>query len=333
MAESYRSSRAVFPLGKQQLFLEKIKKHLSVKEAANLCACSERTIRDWRRERFYMSHDCVIVLCNETSTPMPTDVEIRDAYWHTKEAARLGGEVTATQGAPIGGDQEVRQQRWREWWEREGKTRTYSITKSLPVRKPRYSRELAEFCGIMLGDGGLTKTQVRISLHGEDDREYVLYVSQLMFRLFGVMPSVLLNKDDAACDVCVSRVELVRYLQSHTGLSIGNKVAQQVDVPCWIKERPSFRIACLRGLFDTDGCVFTHKYHVHGKQYAYKKISFTSKSKPLLVFFYETLVQLNTRPRYTKNRSEVRLESKEHIGRFFALVGSNNAKHLMRFNN
>lgn len=333
MAESYNSSRVVFPAGKQQLFLDRIEKYRSVKEMAKLCGCSERTIRDWRREHFSMSRDCLILLCNVTNTPVPKGVEILDSYWHVKEAARLGGKATAARGAPIGGDQEVRKQKWREWWEREGKLRADSITKSLPIHKPQHSRALAEFCGIMLGDGGLTKAQVRISLHREDDREYVLYVSELVFRLFGIVPSVLLNKDDAACDVCVSRVELVRYLQSHAQLLIGNKVAQQVDVPLWIKEKPSFRIACLRGLLDTDGCVFTHKYHVNGKQYTYKKISFTSKSKPLLVFFYETLVQLGMRPRYTKNRSGVRLESKKDTKRYFELVGSHNDKHLMRFDN
>jgi len=37
---------------------------------------------------------------------------------------------------------------------------------------------------------------------------------------------------------------------------------------------------------DTDGCVFTHRYKSKGKWYSYKKLYFTSLSKPLLNSFF-----------------------------------------------
>jgi intein/homing endonuclease len=40
------------------------------------------------------------------------------------------------------------------------------------------------------------------------------------------------------------------------GLIPGNKVENQIKVPKWIKECKSYMIACLKGLFDTDGSIF-----------------------------------------------------------------------------
>jgi hypothetical protein len=47
----------------------------------------------------------------------------------------------------------------------------------------RYSNELAEFIGIMLGDGHVSHFQVTVTL-GTKEYEYVEYVSNLMDRVF-----------------------------------------------------------------------------------------------------------------------------------------------------
>src|SRR3989344_3154088 len=51
------------------------------------------------------------------------------------------------------------------------------------VRKiliPSFSSDLAEFIGIVLGDGGITSRQVVITLHKDDDRDYAEYVVGLV---------------------------------------------------------------------------------------------------------------------------------------------------------
>jgi len=62
--------------------------------------------------------------------------------------------------------------------------------------------------------------------------------------------------------ILLSRVELVRHLHN-LGLKIGNKVKQLLDIPDWIKVNPEYSKVCLRGLIDTDGCVFRHNYKVN----------------------------------------------------------------------
>jgi len=117
------------------------------------------------------------------------------------------------------------------------------------------------------------------------------------------------------------------------GLKTGNKVKQQVDVPGWIKNNKKFQIACVRGLMDTDGSIFIHKYKVKGKAYQYKKMAFTSRSKPLVIFAYNALKRLKLNPRITKNGWDVRLDSIEDVKKYFRLIGSHNLKHLKKYKN
>src|SRR3989338_6336081 len=136
-----------------------------------------------------------------------------------------------------------------------------------------------------------------------------------------------------ADNIVISRTELVQFCVNKLGLKIGSKVRQQIDIPLWVKERKSYRIACLRGLVDTDGCVIKHRYSVKGKKYCYKKLSFTNSSVPLLRSVFEILSTLGMKPRVTNNGKEVRLESQSDMERYFRLVGSNNPKHLNRWLN
>ncbi|KKT24428.1 MAG: hypothetical protein UW11_C0047G0005 [Parcubacteria group bacterium GW2011_GWA2_43_9b] len=90
-------------------------------------------------------------------------------------------------------------------------------------------------------------------------------------------------------------------------------------------------IACVRGLLDTDGSVFRHSYSVRHKIYHYKKISFSSRSKPLIFSVYHFLKELDLSPRITKNNFEIRIENQKNVKNYFHLIGSHNTKHLNRY--
>jgi intein/homing endonuclease len=116
------------------------------------------------------------------------------------------------------------------------------------------------------------------------------------------------------------------------GLKKGDKVKQQVDIPDWIKQNRLYSIACLRGLVDTDGCIFTHSYRVNDKLYRYKKFSFTNSSKFLRQSVFAILKDNGLNPRMSQ-RKDVRLDSVSDIKKYFQLIGSHNPKHLKRFKN
>ena len=110
--------RVYFLRGKQKKFINKLLSKISVKEAAKLCNLSERTIRDWRREKFLMDLDALRKLCKKTGIKFPSNTKLRDNYWYVAKGASKGGKAVWKKYGRIG-DPEYRKKKWYEWWERE----------------------------------------------------------------------------------------------------------------------------------------------------------------------------------------------------------------------
>lgn len=323
--------RVFFKKGAQKEFMNKAISCLPIKEIAKLCNISERTIRDWRREKFSIDFNVLHKLCRKIKIPFPSNIELKERYWYVNYGSPAGGIAVFKKYGRIGGDPEYRKKKWYEWWEEEGRHEKHpfiGITKL--IQKPCFSAELAEFVGIVLGDGGITQRQVTIALHYKDDKEYSKFVVALIKKLFNVPVGKYYCKKSSVVKFSVSRSELVHFCVGKLGLKQGNKIKQQVDIPLWIKKNNLYLIACVRGLIDTDGCIFTHRYKVNGKFYSYKKLAFTSYSKPLRQSVFNILKDIGVNPRLAQNR-DVRLDRIEDVQRYFRLVGSQNPKHLKRY--
>lgn len=240
-------------------------------------------------------------------------------------AGKLGGEALIRKYGRVPVDESYRKKRWREWWNKTGQFRSQSILTPKSVLLPKKNAILAEFIGIAMGDGGISKNQVVISLNSEDDAEYALFVSKLMHKMFRIRPSIYPSKQQKVTDIVISRVRLVQYLHK-LGLPVGNKIKQGLDMPTWVKRRRSYAIACVRGLVDTDGCIFTHRYLVKGKRYSYKKLSFTSASPQLLNTVYELFTAWGLHPRLGGSK-DVRIDRIADIKKYLKLIGTHNPKH------
>lgn len=336
MAEIVRcyQERVIFPNGKQAEFIEKVAQETqySNKELARIVGVHSRTLRDWRRGKFSISYPALKKLCQISGLPQPLNIKIEQPFWYAMKGARLGAQRAKEKYGqyPIFLCQDdYRRKQWHKWWRTKGKflPNNHHIGLRKKILRPRKSRLLAEFLGIVMGDGGLTDYQLTITLHATDDREYSQFVIRLIYSLFGLNPSI--RKRESVINIVISRKDLVE-LCGENGLKVGNKIRQKIDMPIWIKNNLNHRIACLRGLVDTDGCVFNHRYRIKGKSYSYKKLSFTSMSEPLLSSVQETLKQLDFHPRLTARR-EVRLDSQKDMTRYFSIIGSHNPKHLTRY--
>lgn len=325
--------RILFKKGYQKRLLNQINRCITIGEMARFSHCSERTIRDWRKEKFLAKEYSIKMLCKKAKILFPRDrvIEMKSPYWYSKDGSIKGGLAVLQKYGRIGGDPAYRKRKWREWWEREGRYRPGSITEAKQIRIPLKSKELAEFVGIILGDGSITKNQIVITLHRNTDRKYGKFVITLIKGLFRVPVGIYKSKCFLADDYVISRTRLVRYCVERLGLKIGNKVKQQVDMPTWIKENKALSISALRGLVDTDGCVFDHKYKVNGKKYVYKKITFSNSSLPLIDFVHSTLGLCGILSRRARQGKEIRIDSINDVGLFFKQIGSHNPKHLKRF--
>jgi intein/homing endonuclease len=167
------------------------------------------------------------------------------------------------------------------WGKQKGGFCSAGNVKSIKI--PKYSENLAEFIGIMLGDGNLhfLKNQsymVRIAGHSIFDREYLTkHVYSLCIELFGVTPKFYQAKDKNEMVLLIHSKKIVGYLLK-IGLKSGDKIRNKSDIPSWIMKHPSFLSACLRGLIDTDGSI----YRMSKKDSNLLRIGFTNHNLTLL---------------------------------------------------
>ncbi len=327
MLDTFIDKKAKFATPeKQVLWFSIIRKTLSTQQIAIICDCTERTVRDWKRGKFSMPYQSLVLLAKEAGVEIPK-VQLVDRYGHTSRAGKIGGNAVMKKYGRVLVNEKVRQLSWKKWWEVDGKYRIPELnTKSVLI--PAVGTELAEFIGIMLGDGGMSAYQVSVTLHSIDDLEYGKFVATLMQKLFGVAPSVYMRKNMLAYNIVLARKKAVEYLCS-LGLVTGNKVLQQIRIPAWILENEAFSLACLRGLMDTDGSVYLHQYKVSGKQYKYKKLCFSSASAPLRNDVQLILHRFGSAA--TCSGTNVRIDAVKDVQRYMRVIGSHNPKHLKRY--
>ena len=204
-----------------------------------------------------------------------------------------------------------------------------SIKPKLLTDKP--SDKLAEFIGIMLGDGNIWYQPgyycVRVFGHIKNDRKYLLnFFNPLAYELFGL-------KFNIYEEVKYSKISLVKYNKDLVytlrkfGLRSGDKIKNGVDIPRWIFESKDYLRACIRGLIDTDGSVVP----ITGRDYTY--IWFSSASEKLRRDFQKAMKILGykiAKWNFT-GTPKTYIGKKELLRKYYKEVNFSNLKHRKRF--
>ncbi|MBW2977078.1 hypothetical protein KY347_06555 [Candidatus Woesearchaeota archaeon] len=187
--------------------------------------------------------------------------------------------------------------------------------------------ELSEFVGVMLGDGHMSKANYQITIScGIVDGSYIKnYIPQLIKILFSKdVYFRQISKGGLECKFNSKKV--CEYLASDMGI-ISPKT--NCVIPRSFFEDNRLLIACIRGLFDTDGGL--HRHHKNSAQ-----LQFTNKSYPLIHSLHTALVQLGFNP------SKITINHKEkgtfelylfggEVKKYFKEIGSSNPKNNLKF--
>lgn len=323
-----------FRSGEQNNFIEVAlyKSKLSIGELAKLVSISPRNFRDWKREKLSMTSSSVKLISSKFHIKLEEEIQLLEERWQKYKSAKgkIGGNVfKKLYGNPA-----------TDEGRRKGGKRALEVLRQKglipPVKtfkSPRKSKNLAEFIGIMLGDGGITDSQITVTLNREADRDYISYVKNLLNTLFGEYPKHLKRKGSLADSIYYNGINIVKNLEK-LGLRRGNKVRQQVEVPKWIHNNKEYSKSCCRGLMDTDGCIAIHRYYVGGKRYFYKKLIFTNHSIPLANFVFSTLLNNGLHPKMFSNleKRRVWLYNSNEVIQYLDRIGSSNER-LLRFRN
>lgn len=326
-------SRVRLPKGQQKKYLIRVAKCLNFNWArvAKISGVCERTIRDWRREKYNISHEALLRLGSASKVEIPKVVKILPEYWGAKKFSRIGG----LKRYKLYGDFGTSEGR------RKGGVATQKLFRSDPayakrlgvnikkeIKKPGLTTQLAELIGIILGDGGISDYQVTLTFNKETDKEYSIYARRLIEKLFSISSSVMVRPSYNVRVIVVSSKSLVEFLESK-GLKRGNKVKNKVNIPEWILNNRNYRISCLRGLLDTDGSFYSYKHSVFNKKYCNSALCFTNYSRPLLKSAQNILRDLGFTPIMSSKR--LYLHKRDEINRYFKEIGTHNPKHLKRY--
>lgn len=194
-----------------------------------------------------------------------------------------------------------------------------------PVNLPKESIELAEFFGIMIGDGGINNPwQTTISLNSIKDLNYSNYISKLVSKLFGIESIARKRKNSNTLILSLASTTIVNYLVGR-GLPRGNKLKAGLKIPHWILQEKEYRKKCLRGLIDTDGCLFIHLHKSStGKTYRNIGLSFVSYSPELISQVMDILTEYDMSPRVSKRGKDVYLYKARDVQKYLQTIGTSN---------
>ncbi|HRH55978.1 MAG TPA: LAGLIDADG family homing endonuclease [Candidatus Paceibacterota bacterium] len=232
-----------------------------------------------------------------------------------KRRVELHGNPGTSEGRKLGGERSIDTHRRRKTEFRTLKT----------IKKPRPSSALAELLGIFYGDGHIGEYQSTVVTSSETDLEHAHFIKANIERLFGIQPSVYFRKDAKACLVVVSSKEFGSFMAS-MGMSPGSKIVNGIKIPQWIFTKRDYARALVRGLIDTDGCVYQDCHRVKGREYRSTCIAFTSASPELTSFVYEALRAEGYHP--TVWGRHIRLRRRADVALYAKNIGFSNPKHL-----
>jgi len=194
------------------------------------------------------------------------------------------------------------------------------------VNLPGASDTLAEFFGIMLGDGGINNAwQANVTLNTEADAAYIEFVKKMMQTLFHVSPRIMHRTTRKASIVSLASTSVVDFLVDK-GLPRGNKLAQGLRIPDWILGRKTYKMACVRGLVDTDGCLVLHRHTVAGNAYRNLYLSFSSASPELLGNVAKILLEHKLMPHLANNQRELWLYRSADVEKYLRIFNTSNER-------
>jgi intein/homing endonuclease len=106
----------------------------------------------------------------------------------------------------------------------------------------------------------------------------------------------------------------------------GNKLRMGLTIPQWILKDPSYSVACVRGLMDTDGCLYVHRHTTLGSQYRNIGLCFTSLSTDLTRQVAGIFRIHGIEPHMTARDTRIYLYSVQAVERYLRVFGTSNSR-------
>ena len=200
--------------------------------------------------------------------------------------------------------------------------------------KSKITSELAEFIGILLGDGSLSiynsgrrpYYRLKISFHSED-LGYINLVFKLIQDLFDEKPIFKTRKNENTVDLFIFKRNIINYLLD-LGLKKSPKWNRAIIPKSFLNRE--FGKFVLRGYFDTDGSLVV----ANNNGTIYPRLEMKISPSPMQKQFIQLLKIYGFNfGVYQIGRSKVRIQmnGKTELRKWVKLIGFSNIKHLNKY--
>ena len=173
------------------------------------------------------------------------------------------------------------------------------------------SGDLAEYIGVVLGDGNIERfpRTERLTITGDFKKsQFILRYANFTEMLFGKKPKL-----EKALRSDGFRLSLYqRHISERLGVPTGNRKDFAYILPKWIEGSEEYLIRFLRGLFEAEGSL---SIHLPTSTYNFE---FTNYNKYLLDIVEKALYRLEFHPEVRHNA--IRIRRKAEVERFKNLI-------------
>ena len=192
--------------------------------------------------------------------------------------------------------------------------------------------ELAYFIGLFIGDGFTNKYGgsyiIQFTGDKREEQFYRAQISSICKRLFNIIPKI---KDDRVCNairVNLYSLDLFNLITKRFKISAGRK-SRTVLIPEEIlQSKPKIIKACIRGLYDAEGCVFLDKRTSYKKPYP--RIELHMCNIDLLRQVYNLLSDFGVKCGLGQAKENLRVTiwGFDEVEKFVKEVGFSNPKYI-----
>lgn len=154
--------------------------------------------------------------------------------------------------------------------------------------------KLSELVGIIIGDGCLYNRKgnylILISGNIKEDKKYYKNISRFIFKTINKQPTIKIHQ--RALRLIIKNKNFFNFFYEHLEMKYHGDKTYKVIIPSLVLENVGFTKACLRGIVDTDGSVFTSDKPGSPN---YPSIEITTVSKSLAFQIKDILKKLEYR--------------------------------------
>jgi len=208
----------------------------------------------------------------------------------------------------------------------DSRNKKYRFDQNMPL-----SVELCEFIGALIGDGFTNNYGCRyITEYCGDNRFDKDYYDRFIipFAKKQFKANARIRYRDNAMWINFRSKCLHEMLINRFSIPAGVKFDKVMIPDEIIDSTPELISSTIRGIFDTDGCVFFDKRKIYKEPYI--RIALQLENPPLIRQVYRELLKLGVKAHLLKDNRRIQINGKEAVKEYLEKVGFSNKRHIDR---